>query len=169
LAFQNRVPIILGDFYSMQAKQLRSVAMAFGLMFFGAFSSAWGAAPAANGSQELSATRMVAMGIGAIGGIVAYSAITGDWGLGIWGVEAAGASIAAAPAAATAATTAGAAPATAAVATAAAAVPTTAAQVMAAAPNAAARFVAAWGGRRVFIPLSAALGALVGDWIQASN
>lgn len=157
----------------MQAKQLRSVAMAFGLMFFGAFSSAWGAVPVADGgSQELSTTRMVAMGIGAIGGIVAYSAITGDWGLGIWSVETAGTSmVATVPSAITTGITTGATAAMAAVtpATAATAAPTAAAQLIAVAPNAAARFVAAWGGRQVFIPLSAALGALVGDWIQTSN
>jgi hypothetical protein len=151
----------------MQSKQLRSVALAFGLMFFGAFSSAWGVVPAANGgSQELSTDRIVAMGVGAVGGVLAYCIITGDWGLGIWGVEAATGM--ATPAAATAV----AAPATAAVATPAAVattVPTTAAQVIAATPNAAARFVAAWGGRQVFVPVSAALGALIGDWIRASN
>lgn len=149
----------------MQAKQLRSVALAFGLMFFGAFSSAWAVVPVgAGGEQGLSTDRIVAMSVGAIGGVLAYCAITGDWSMGIWGVEAAAGAAAATGVAAP--TTAAAAVATPA---AAAAVPTTAAQVIAAAPNAAARFVAAWGGRQVFIPVSAALGALVGDWIYASN
>lgn len=158
------------SFTSLQSKQLRSMTLAFGLMFFGASASAWGAVPSVghNADQELSTTRVVAMGIGAIGGVLAYCAITGDWTLGgMWGLEAAAASVAA-PAAATTATGAGAvvaAPATTAVAAAAPAV----AQTVAAAPNAAAQFVAAWGGRQVFIPASALLGSLIGDWIYSSN
>lgn len=158
------------SFTSLQSKQLRSMALAFGLMFFGAFASAWGAVPNVghNADQELSTTRVVAMGIGAIGGVLAYCAITGDWTLGgMWGLEAAAASVAAP--AATTATGVGAvvaAPTTAALAAAPAA---TVAQTVAAAPNAAAQFVAAWGGRQVFIPASAILGSLIGDWIYSSN
>ncbi|KOR27413.1 hypothetical protein TI03_06965 [Achromatium sp. WMS1] len=157
-------------------KQLRTVALACSLMVIGSLSPAWGVVPNASYEEQgVTTGRMVAMSIGAIGGILIYSAITGDWSLGIWGVEAASTSVAAAPATGVAASTAATGIGTAAVTaatpaaatTVAAAPAATVAQVVAAAPNAAAEFVAAWGGRQVFVPASALVGALIGDWMYS--
>jgi len=164
--FLNLVKIIrridIMSILGLQIKQLRIMVLACSLVLFGAFTPAWAVAPGmGNGQQDVSTSSMIAMGIGAIGGILAYSAITGDWGLGLglWGAEAA--ATAAVPATTAVGTTVATAPG------AVTAAAPTAAQVMVAAPNAAAEFVAAWGGRQVFVPASALVGALIGDWINS--
>lgn len=147
-------------FTKLYSKQLRSMSLAFGLIISSTFTSAWGAEftpvafqdthPLATETNNWSSGRILAIGLGAIGGVAVYTLVTGDWGWGwSWGIATTTQTVAAIPATVASAVTA----------------PGVAATVPAAITVPAAEFVAAWGGRRVFISASALVGAMIGDMV----